>query len=108
MDDILSQRLEIYNESTILLTSILLMPYASLDFSSEASSHQLGGKFGWVIIVITLLNVIVNQVAMLIGLIGKVKEISIKVKKKIIKCWGKFKKKYNKHKCKLVLITMLI
>ncbi|TNV74302.1 hypothetical protein FGO68_gene3260 [Halteria grandinella] len=69
MDDSISQALEIFNEFTILSVAAFTFPY-SCDYFDESSSE--GNQVaGWVLSGLVLLNVAVNQIAMVATVVGK-------------------------------------
>ncbi|TNV74294.1 hypothetical protein FGO68_gene12998 [Halteria grandinella] len=69
MDDGISQALEIFNEFTILSVGVFTFPY-SCDYFDESSSE--GNQVaGWVLSGLVLLNVAVNQIAMVATVVWK-------------------------------------
>jgi hypothetical protein len=71
MDDRQSQILEVYNEATICLIGHLLMPFSADTFDKE--SREVATNYGWIIVSLTLANIVVNQLAMAVSVYQKVK-----------------------------------
>ena len=97
MDDRQSQALEIFNEVCICLIGTFLMPFSSEQFGRE--QRQTATSYGWVIVSITLLSILVNQLIMVISVGAKLFKLIKKGIKKLKK-WWKERKQARKEKCK--------
>ena len=74
MDEISSQRLEIFNEATIFIVGVLLAPYSASQFSPEQS--EASNKVGWTLVGLTLGNVLVNELLMVWQVLTKLYELA--------------------------------
>lgn len=70
-----------------MLVGILLAPFSADTF--DDTNLEVKYNYGWLIVVVVLANVIVNQLVMLITLI-------INLKGKILKAWAKIKEHIEK------------
>ena len=103
MDDRQSQILEIYNESTILFCGLLLAPFFADAFDVNTDGQgQERYNFGWMMIGTVIMNIAVNQIAMMVTVAKKIykalKKAIKKIKKKLEKCKKKKAKKEGKDK----------
>ena len=97
MDDKQSQALEIFNEGCICLIGSFLMPFSSEQFGRD--QRQTATNYGWIIVSITLLCILVNQLAMVVSVGAKLFKLAKKAIKKLKK-WWKARKLARKEKCK--------
>jgi hypothetical protein len=97
MEDRQSQALEIFNEACICLIGSFLMPFSSEQFSRD--QRQTANNYGWIIVSITLLSILVNQLAMVVSVGAKLFKLVKKAIKKLKK-WWKARKLARKEKCK--------
>lgn len=65
----------------------LLAPYCADDFNSENAT--VNNNYGWIICVLILFNVFINQMAMIISVLHKIIETFKKYIKKCKKCLKK-------------------
>lgn len=61
------------------------MPFSSEQFSRD--QRQTATNYGWIIVSITLINILVNQVAMVVSVGAKLIKLVKKAIKKIRKWW---------------------
>jgi hypothetical protein len=70
MDETTSQNMEIFNETTILISSVLLAPYFTSEFGPEQANMSL--RIGWILSGLTLGNVLVNELLMVSQICSKI------------------------------------
>ena len=85
MEDRQSQTLEIFNEVCICLIGAFLMPFSSEQFSRD--QRQIATNYGWIIVSITLLSILVNQLSMVVSVGAKLIKLAKKAIKKLKKWW---------------------
>ena len=56
--------MEIFNEATIFLVGVLLAPYSANYF--DAGSAATNSSFGWIMVALTLFNLLVNEGLMIL------------------------------------------